>query len=107
MNNAYVNSVNVGLDAVGFINGLPRDAVQEIHLAGHTRRTIGEHEILLDDHGSEVPEAVWNLYELALRRFGPVPTLIEWDTNLPELSVLVGEASRAHACLEVSHGLTA
>ena len=79
-------------------------AVQEIHLAGHTRRAIGEHEILLDDHGSEVPEAVWNLYEIAIRRFGPVPTLIEWDTNLPQLSVLVGEASRAQACLDVSHG---
>lgn len=107
VNNAYVNSVNVGLDAIAFINGLPRDAVQEIHLAGHTRRTIGEHEILLDDHGSEVPEAVWNLYELAIRRFGPLPTLIEWDTNLPELSVLVGEASRAQARLDVSHGLAA
>jgi uncharacterized protein len=107
VNNAYVNSVNVGLDAIAFINGLPRNAVQEIHLAGHTRRTIGEHEILLDDHGSEVPEAVWNLYELAIRRFGPLPTLIEWDTNLPELSVLVGEASRAQARLDVSHGLAA
>jgi uncharacterized protein len=107
VNNAYVNSVNVGLDAIAFINGLPRDAVQEIHLAGHTRRTIGEHEILLDDHGSEVPEAVWNLYELAIRRFGPLPTLIEWDMNLPELSVLVGEASRAQARLDVSHGLAA
>ena len=107
VNNAYVNACNVGLDPVAFIDGLPRDAVQEIHLAGHTRRAIGEHVILIDDHGSKVPEAVWRLYELAIRRFGPVPTLIEWDTNLPELSVLVGEAARAQACLDMAHGLAA
>ena len=107
VNNAYVNACNVGLDVVAFINGLPRDAVQEIHLAGHTRRAIGEHVVLIDDHGSKVPEAVWRLYELAIGRFGPVPTLIEWDTNLPELSVLVGEATRAQACLDVAHGLAA
>jgi uncharacterized protein (UPF0276 family) len=107
VNNAYVNSCNVGLDPVAFINGLPRDAVQEIHLAGHTRRTVGEHEVLIDDHGSKVPDAVWDLYDLALRRFGAVPTLIEWDTNLPELSVLVGEAARAQACLDGAHGLAA
>jgi uncharacterized protein (UPF0276 family) len=107
VNNAYVNSCNVGLDPVAFINGLPRDAVQEIHLAGHTRRTVGEHDVLIDDHGSKVPDAVWDLYDLALRRFGAVPTLIEWDTNLPELSVLVGEAARAQACLDGAHGLAA
>jgi uncharacterized protein (UPF0276 family) len=107
VNNAYVNSCNVGLDPVAFINGLPRDAVQEIHLAGHTRRAIGGHEILIDDHGSKVPDAVWVLYELAIQRFGPVPTLVEWDTNLPELSVLVGEATRAQARLDAAHGLAA
>ena len=107
VNNAYVNACNVGLDPVAFIDGLPRDAVQEIHLAGHARRAIGEHVVLIDDHGSKVPEAVWRLYELAIGRFGPVPTLIEWDTNLPELSVLVGEATRAQTCLDVAHGLAA
>jgi uncharacterized protein (UPF0276 family) len=107
VNNAYVNSCNVGLDPVAFINSLPSDAVQEIHLAGHARRTIGQHEILIDDHGSKVPDAVWSLYELAIRRFGPVATLIEWDTNLPELSVLVGEAMRAQVCLDVAHGRAA
>jgi len=107
VNNAYVNACNVGLDAVAFIDGLPRDAVQEIHLAGHTERAIGAHVVLIDDHGSKVPEAVWNLYELAIGRFGPVPSLIEWDTNLPDLSVLLGEATRAQACLDVAHGLAA
>ena len=107
VNNAYVNSVNVGLDAKAFIDGLPAGAVQEIHLAGHTRRQVGERTILLDDHGSRVPEAVWRLYEHAIRRFGAVPTLIEWDTNLPELSVLVDEASRAQRRLDGVHGLAA
>ncbi len=107
VNNAYVNSVNVGLDARAFIDGLPRHAVQEIHLAGHARREVDGRTILLDDHGSRVIEPVWQLYEHAIRRLGPVPTLIEWDTNLPELPVLVDEASRAQSFLEVAHGLAA
>ena len=107
VNNAYVNSVNVGLDANAFIEGLPAGAVQEIHLAGHTRRQVGERTILLDDHGSRVPEAVWHLYEHAVRRFGPVPTLIEWDTHLPDLSVLADEAARAQRHLDGVRGLAA
>ncbi len=107
VNNAYVNSVNVGLDANAFIDGLPAGAVQEIHLAGHTRRQVGERTILLDDHGSRVPEAVWRLYEHAIRRFGAVPTLIEWDTNVPDLSVLADEAARAQRRLDGVRGLAA
>ena len=107
VNNAYVNSVNVGLDARAFIDGLPAGAVQEIHLAGHARRQVGERTLLLDDHGSRVPEPVWQLYDHAIRRFGPVPTLIEWDTNLPELSVLAEEAARAQGRMESTRGLAA
>jgi uncharacterized protein (UPF0276 family) len=107
VNNAYVNSVNVGLDARGFIERLPPGSVQEIHLAGHARRTVGDHELLLDDHSCTVSEPVWELYEHAIRRHGAVPTLIEWDTNIPELSVLVGEAARAQRKLEAVHGLAA
>ncbi len=107
VNNAYVNSVNVGLDAQAFIDGLPASAVQEIHLAGHARRQVGDRTILLDDHGSRVPEPVWRLYERAIRRFGLVPTLIEWDTDLPPLDVLVDEAVRAQRQLDDVHGLAA
>jgi len=107
VNNAYVNSVNVGLDPVALIDGLPADSVQEIHLAGHTRRSVGGCDILLDDHGSRVTEAVWQLYDHAIRRFGPVPTLIEWDTNVPALEVLVDEAARAQRSMEVARGLAA
>jgi uncharacterized protein (UPF0276 family) len=81
--------------------------VGEIHLAGHARRVVNGREILLDDHGSKVPEPVWALYELALQRHGPLPTLIEWDTDLPDLSVLVSEAGRAQHFLEAAHALAA
>jgi uncharacterized protein (UPF0276 family) len=107
VNNAYVNSVNVGLDVHAFIERLPVGSVQEIHLAGHARRVIGDRELLLDDHGSAVSEPVWQLYEYAIGRHGIVPTLIEWDTDIPELSVLVGEAARAQRTLESVHGLAA
>jgi uncharacterized protein (UPF0276 family) len=74
--------------------------VVEIHLAGHARRDAGGRTILIDDHGSRVDSAVWALYGHALRRFGPVPTLIEWDTDVPALSVLLGEAAAANRVLD-------
>jgi uncharacterized protein (UPF0276 family) len=101
VNNAYVNSVNVGLDAEAFIDSLPLAAVQEIHLAGHARRSHGGRDILLDDHSTQVCEPVWRLYERVLRRYGPVPTLIEWDTDIPALDVLLEEAGKARDALPV------
>jgi hypothetical protein len=95
VNNAYVNSVNLGLDLEAFLASLPADSVQEIHLAGHSRRRTRAGELLIDDHGSEVCDDVWQLYDRALERFGPVPTLIEWDTDVPSLEQLVGEAVQA------------
>jgi uncharacterized protein (UPF0276 family) len=103
VNNAYVNSVNLGLDVDSFFATLPRAAVGEIHLAGHTRQRIGPGELLIDDHGSAVCEDVWALYAQALERFGRVPTLIEWDNDIPALDVLVAEAHRADACLRNVH----
>jgi uncharacterized protein (UPF0276 family) len=101
VNNVYVSSRNVGLDARAFINGLSR--VDEIHLAGHSRQG----DVLLDDHGSNVSDEVWALYRAALARFGPRPTLIEWDTRIPSLQTLVAECARAQGILEESHGLAA
>jgi uncharacterized protein (UPF0276 family) len=95
VNNACVNAHNVGLDVAAFFAELPLHAVQEIHLAGHTRRRFGAHELLIDDHGSAVSDEVWALYAAALRRFGPVPTLIEWDNDVPALDVLLAEARKA------------
>jgi hypothetical protein len=100
VNNIFVNSVNLGLDAERYIAGVPRDAVHEIHLAGHLRKQVGERALLIDDHGSAVHADVWRLYEIALQRFGPVPTLVEWDTDVPALEVLVAEARLADHCLE-------
>jgi uncharacterized protein (UPF0276 family) len=100
VNNAYVNASNLGLDLDAFFAALPRRAVQEIHLAGHSRRWAGARELLIDDHGSAVCDDVWALYDDALRRFGPVPTLIEWDNEVPPLETLLAEAARADQRLE-------
>jgi uncharacterized protein (UPF0276 family) len=100
VNNAFVNAHNVGLDVESFLAALPRDAVQEIHLAGHTRRRIGDTDLLIDDHGSAVSEPVWELYRRTLGQFGPVPTLVEWDNDVPALDVLVAEATRADRQLQ-------
>ena len=72
----------------------PPGSVGEIHLAGHCEQEGG---LVVDDHGSRVRAEVWRVYEHALQRLGPVPTLIEWDTAVPELSVLLDEAARARA----------
>ncbi len=95
VNNVFVSCTNFGEDPVAYLQALPADAIGEIHLAGHTANDAEGRTILIDDHGSPVAEPVWNLYRLALVRIGEMPTLIEWDTNLPELSVLLDEAARA------------
>jgi uncharacterized protein (UPF0276 family) len=103
VNNVFVTARNLGVDAQAFIAGLPAELVGEIHLAGHARNG----EVLVDDHGSAVCDEVWELYRQALRRFGPVATLIEWDTNIPPLSRLVAEARFADGILGEMHGLAA
>ena len=107
VNNLYVNAVNVGFDPLETIERLPATAVGEVHLAGHLRREIDGRPLLIDDHGSRVPPPVWDLYGAVLRRFGPVPTLIEWDTNLPALEVLLAEAAHADRMLEANHARAA
>jgi uncharacterized protein (UPF0276 family) len=91
VNNLYVNQCNHGEDALAAIDAMPREIIGEIHLAGHQ---VTEH-VVIDDHGSRVAPEVWSLYERALRRFGAVPTLIEWDTGVPALPVLLDEARLA------------
>jgi uncharacterized protein (UPF0276 family) len=103
INNIYVSAQNLGLDAAGFIAGVPAASVREIHLAGHARNGA----ILIDDHGSAVCEDVWQLYARAIARLGPRPTLIEWDNDIPSLATLVDEAARADRMLEELHGLAA
>ena len=100
VNNIYVSACNHGWDATAYLDALPAEAVGEIHLAGHAVRHIdGEKVLRIDDHGSRVAPAVWALYALALERFGAVPTLIEWDTDVPALDVLLDEAAQAQVQL--------
>ncbi len=101
VNNVYVNSVNHGFDAHAYLRAMPRAAVREIHLAGFTRKNDLAVPLLIDSHSRPVDAEVWALYAEALDRFGPVPTLIEWDQDLPELEVLLAEAGRAEALLDV------
>jgi uncharacterized protein len=93
VNNVYVSSVNHGFDAHAFLDAMPAARVRQIHLAGHSH----EGDLLIDTHDAPVPEPVWDLYRHALRRLGPVPTMIERDGNIPALSELVAELEHARA----------
>jgi uncharacterized protein (UPF0276 family) len=100
VNNLMVNAINAGVsDAVGhctaFLDALPPGIVDEIHLAGFSEAGSEPGSLVIDDHGSRVRPAVWQVYAHALRRFGRVPTLVEWDTDLPTLDVLLAEADMA------------
>jgi len=95
VNNLYVSACNHGFDARAYLEAMPAEKVEEIHLAGHTRRVFEDGEILIDTHSAPVADAVWSLYAQAIERFGPVPTLIEWDAELPPLAALVAEAQTA------------
>jgi uncharacterized protein (UPF0276 family) len=100
VNNLYVNALNAQLRGepqdplaacMAWLDAIAPEPVAELHLAGH----VHAGDIVIDDHGSPVADAVWSLYRHAIQRLGNLPTLIEWDTDLPDLSVLLGEAERA------------
>ncbi len=97
INNIYVSSQNLGFDPIAYLEALPAGAIGEFHLAGHQANAIGEGVMLIDDHGSAVADPVWALHGEALRHIGRRPTLIEWDSHLPALDLLVGEAAKADA----------
>lgn len=103
VNNIYVNAVNHGFDPHDYLAAIPSEAVAEIHLAGFEDNGA----CLIDTHGARVAPEVWSLYRAAIARFGPKPTLIEWDTDLPALEVLLDEAATAQAILEKSDALVA
>ena len=103
VNNLYVNAVNFGFDPIARLADLAPASIGEMHLAGHTSAD----GCLIDTHGARVCAEVWALFEAACRRFGPKPTLIEWDTDLPTLDVLLAEAATAGSVaghsVEASH----
>lgn len=101
VNNIHVSAANHEWSALGYLEALPAHAVGEIHLAGHSVRPLEQgRTIRIDDHGSAVSPEVWALYTHAVRRFGRVPTLIEWDNNLPTLAVLLEQAALAQEILD-------
>jgi len=100
VNNIYVSACNHGFDPRGYLQAVAPDTVEEIHLAGHKLRRFDDgRAIRIDDHGSRVAAEVWALYREATARFGRVPTLIEWDTDVPPLTVLLDEATKADRIL--------
>ena len=103
VNNIYVSAVNHGFDARTYLGAIPAACVEEIHLAGFDE---GE-QCLIDTHGKRVSAPVWQLYRETVVRLGPRPTLIEWDTDLPALGVLLDEAATAQAILETDYALAA
>ncbi|MGH6932384.1 MAG: MNIO family bufferin maturase [Dongiaceae bacterium] len=104
VNNVYVSACNHGFDAARYLAAIPADAVAEIHLAGHSVKQVGDATLRIDDHGSRVIDEVWRLYESVIGRLGPVPTLIEWDSNIPEMPVLVAEAVKADEIMRRARG---
>jgi uncharacterized protein (UPF0276 family) len=107
VNNLYVNARNHGLDPERLLNRIPEGRVGQMHLAGHEDHG----DLVIDTHDHPVCEAVWDLYRKAVARFGSVPTLIEWDANVPAFDVILAEARRAERVQreveEVSHAATA
>lgn len=95
VNNVAVSAFNLGFDAGAYLDAIPVGAVAQFHLAGYHVNDVGERMIRIDDHGSVVSDEVWDLFDAAILRFGPRPTLIEWDSKLPPLPVLVAEAAKA------------
>lgn len=95
VNNIYVSCTNVGGDPFAYLDMLPASSVGEMHLAGHCAKQIDGVRLLIDDHGSRVASAVWALYDRAVTLFPNAPTLIEWDTDIPDLELLAAEAAEA------------
>ncbi len=100
VNNVFVSATNHRYCPRAYLSSFPRHAVAEIHLAGHDTEELPSGPLLIDSHGAPVADPVWTLYAEVLAQTGPLPTLIEWDTDVPEFEVLLGEAARATALLD-------
>lgn len=101
INNVFVSATNHGFSALDYLSDFPLSRVGEIHLAGHAEQRDDEGDLLLiDSHDGPVTDAVWKLYEIVITRCGPVPTLVEWDSKIPDWPVLKAEAAAAQAILD-------
>lgn len=101
LNNVFVSATNHGYSAMGYLADFPLEYVSEVHLAGHAEQEddMGE-PLLIDSHDGPVADAVWKLYEIVIRQCGPIPTLVEWDSEIPEWNVLKSEATAASRILD-------
>jgi uncharacterized protein len=101
VNNVFVSATNHGYSALAYLADFPLEHVGEIHLAGHAEQADDEGELLLiDSHDGPVADAVWKLYDIVIDRCGPIPTLVEWDSAIPDWPVLKSEAIAAQAILD-------
>jgi len=100
VNNVYISSVNVGIDARAYVRALPPELIGEIHIAGFDEDPKHGKKLLIDTHSAPVAEPVWDLLDAALAHIGPVPILLERDGNIPTFSELLHEHARAQAALE-------
>lgn len=107
VNNVYVSCTNHAWNAEDYIDAIPKDLVGEIHLAGHSKKIIPGKDVRIDDHGAGVSDEVLTLFDRAIKRLGPVPTLIEWDNDIPALHVLQQEAEKAESIIRKNRGLYA
>lgn len=97
VNNVFVSAINQGYTAGSYLDSFPIQHVGEIHLAGHTRQLDEKGApLLIDSHDEPVSENVWALYDDVIRRIGPTPTLVEWDSQIPAWSILRAQAGTAH-----------
>ncbi|RTK93443.1 MAG: DUF692 domain-containing protein [Rickettsiales bacterium] len=107
VNNVYVSAWNHAWNAKKYIDSIPENLVREIHIAGHSVKELPDNQILrVDTHNANVCDKVWNLYNYAIEKFGPIPTLLEWDADIPSLDALVAEASKCEPYL-LSHASNA
>jgi uncharacterized protein len=100
VNNVFVSATNHRTDPRAYLAAFPLHAVGEVHLGGHTEETLPSGPLLIDAHGTPVADPVWTLYAEVIARTGPLPTLIEWDNDVPAFDVLMAEAARATALLD-------
>jgi uncharacterized protein (UPF0276 family) len=106
INNVFVSATNHGFSALNCLSDFPLARVGEIHLAGHAEQSDDEGDLLLiDSHDGPVADAVWKLFDIVIARCGPIPTLIEWDSKIPDWPVLKAEAAAAQAILDRCHTL--
>jgi len=101
VNNVYISGLNNGWSAEQYINDINIHTVKEMHVSGHSVKPIlDKGSLYLDSHDTRVCDAVWELYRKALLRFGKVPTMVEWDVDIPELEILLEEAQKIELCMD-------